>query len=52
MADENTVRMRTVKDLLRGYGGQAIEVFNEFKDKKIDGKYILDTSCKSIEDIV
>lgn len=33
-------------------GDRAIEVLNEFRGKKIEKKYILDTSDKSIEDIV
>jgi len=53
MANEDTIRIRDGKRAPEEImGDRAIEVLNEFKDKEIDSKYILDTSDKSIEDIV
>ncbi|WP_265444513.1 AAA family ATPase [Acetivibrio straminisolvens] len=53
MANEDTIRMRDRKRPSEEVmGDRAIEVLNEFRGKKIEKKYILDTSDKSIEDIV
>ena len=53
MANEETIRIRDEKRAPEEVmGDRAIEVLNEFRDKKIDSKYILDTSDKKIEDIV
>lgn len=53
MADEETIRQR---DLMRPddeiMGNRAIELLEEFKEKDIDSKYIINTSKMSIEEII
>ena len=52
-ADEDIIRER---DLLRPedqvMGERAIELLAEFKEKNIDSRYIIDTSDKSIEEVI
>lgn len=53
MANEDTIRMRdSGRAPEEVMGDRAVEVLNQFRDKEIDSKYILDTSDKSIEDII
>ncbi|MCT4595644.1 MAG: AAA family ATPase [Anaeromicrobium sp.] len=53
MANEEVIRERDNNRLTEQVMGErAIEVLNEFREKKIEDRYIVDTSDKSIEEIV
>ena len=53
ISDKDTIRKR---DLLRPedevMGERAIEFLEEFREKSIDSKYLIETSTKSIEQVV
>jgi len=53
MADRETIRYRdSSRTIDNRMGERAIELLDEFKEKQIDSRFIIDTSSQSIDEII